>query len=799
MKINKRKKISVLSLCLTLSLIFFITFMTYGFAHYEKLLVFNGDVTLIPDGKLQITNITLVDSSNVIHSEIPTFIDNTINFYVTFSGTDNSYYITYSVDIVNNSSYDFIYNEFQLTPVVTSDGGAIGVLSMNIEGIEDGRVIKAKDSITVTVTLSLNVDDVNQIYNASGDINVDTDVQDGGELLATLDVISNDLRGENEFSEVKLSLINTYPRNINFRPGSTNSNFYFADSDGNKLENLTINANTTQDFTIYVRKSEKSFFATTEDSTVMKLITDTTNNIIVGEIDLLVDVTTIIVEDKPIITSLDINGNSVNTNTATIDVSWTGYYNGTADGFVYNVLLYNTRTNGVTEVTVDSSSYTYQFTITEAGNYYAVVYGTANDGKSGKDFQDIEDSPYCKKTSIVSYYNIVVQFTNVSFSGPKLVKEGDTFTGTLSTTSSYTIPNDMEVYMGNTLLTSGTDRDYWFTGRTGREGNFSMYKAADGDVKLIMVGVESSSSGGCLVEGTKILLADGSEKNIEDIDYDDLLLVWDYEHGKFTYQYPIWIEKPFKINKYTKITFSDGSTLNVAIDHALYSYDLNLFVNVNDVDNFKVGTTVAKMNDKYELEKVMVTKIETISEETFYYHIVSTRYYNVIANNLLTTDDVVFVSNLYGFEDNAVWPDIRNEIIKSKDNLYGYNNFDSFLPYYMFKGLRVEEGKVLQEYISLDEFKYYLLTNQMNLDILSSPLKNEFGKNVWMVTTSDDIILSDNKDKYLVEEGALYKLPEPKINDKFLYWYNTSDGKKYYVNDSVIIWHGTHFVAMYSE
>ena len=46
---------------------------------------------------------------------------------------------------------------------------------------------------------------------------------------------------------------------------------------------------------------------------------------------------------------------------------------------------------------------------------------------------------------------------------------------------------------------------------------------------------------------------------IEDIDYDDLLLVWDYEHGKFTYQYPIWIEEPFKINKYT------NSITNVSI------------------------------------------------------------------------------------------------------------------------------------------------------------------------------------------------------------------------------------------
>ena len=139
------------------------------------------------------------------------------------------------------------------------------------------------------------------------------------------------------------------------------------------------------------------------------------------------------------------------------------------------------------------------------------------------------------------------------------------------------------------------------------------------------------------------------------------------------------------------------------------------------------------------------------------------------------------------------------DIISSKDNLYDYKEFNSFLPYYMFKGLRVEEGKVLEEYISLEDFKYYLLTNQMNLDILKTPIKNKLGKNIWMVTTSDDVVVDSNKSKFQVEEGSIYELSEPKNKDNFLYWYNVSDGRKYNIGDKIEIWHGTHFVATYDD
>ena len=70
---------------------------------------------------------------------------------------------------------------------------------------------------------------------------------------------------------------------------------------------------------------------------------------------------------------------------------------------------------------------------------------------------------------------------------------------------------------------------------------------------------------------------------------------------------------------------------------------------------------------------------------------------------------------------------------------------------------------------------------------------------MWMVTTSDDIITETNKSKYLVKEETIYTIPKPKNIDNFLYWYNTSDGKKYNIGDNIKIWHGTHLEAVYKN
>jgi hypothetical protein len=213
-------------------------------------------------------------------------------------------------------------------------------------------------------------------------------------------------------------------------------------------------------------------------------------------------------------------------------------------------------------------------------------------------------------------------------------------------------------------------------------------------------------------------MADGSEKPIEDITYDDSLLVWSYEEGKTVSRKPVWIEKKAETTTYQLNEFSDGTTLKTFGGHGVFSIELNRFVSVDNREEFYVGMHIYKLNDANKLEPVEVTKISTIKESTKYYHVVSTEFYNIIANSLLTTDDMVILSNLYGFDEEVKWPSLRNEIIKDKNNLYDYADFD-FMPRWMFDGMRIEEGKYLDTIgiLPKDILIEYLKNNPMNPEL----------------------------------------------------------------------------------
>lgn len=304
-----------------------------------------------------------------------------------------------------------------------------------------------------------------------------------------------------------------------------------------------------------------------------------------------------------------------------------------------------------------------------------------------------------------------------------------------------------------------------------------------------------SSSGGkvCLVENTKVTLADGSEKNIQDIGYDDLLKVWSYEQGRFVYEYPIWIEKEGTSEEYQKTTFSDGTVLNTVGDHSIYSMDANAFVSVTDRDNFKIGTRVAKYNNN-EIEVVTVDKIEFIEKNVKYYYVASTRYYNIISNNIITADGLTLLSNLYGF-DNMKWPSVYKDFVNDKNNLYTKQELE--LPDYLYYGLRAYEAKRFKDILPLEMFKVWSKENLLNEQMIKLPITDNHNNRLWKVTTSNDFNFKNKSLMYT--EGSVYRLPfgPSRENQRFVGWYNMADGKMYKENELVRVVHGMHFEAVW--
>ena len=187
----------------------------------------------------------------------------------------------------------------------------------------------------------------------------------------------------------------------------------------------------------------------------------------------------------------------------------------------------------------------------------------------------------------------------------------------------------------------------------------------------------------CFIRGTKIYLADGQKKNIEDVNYEDKLLVWNFDEGKYDESTPLWIKKSERAVWYYLLRFSDGTELKVTgtypKSHSLFSVEDGAFVHSNEL----VGKKVYSVNGI-----VTLLSCEMIKEDVEYYNIITSYHMNLFANGILASTSL---NNLYPINDMKFIKDARPRILKES---YGQDIDDTY-----YLGMRLNEQKLSREYI----------------------------------------------------------------------------------------------------
>ncbi len=771
---NKRFIISILMLIIFL-------FTTTGYALYGKTLEITGLSKVKKNGIVEITNVQLIDSSNV-KSNNTTYEGTNIKLDLSFNnnGQDAEYYATYEVTMENNSFYYYEFTSTNLDSNIDATSSNVKV-SFQLLNMSEGDTIKSGQTKTFQVKIIATLlDEVEGDINVQGDLTNDLEQENVGSLIGSLTGnTSGDLTGTGKSARFNAELVNTFEYNKNFTLSLSNSShFNITNCNGNDLGTMTINSNSTNNYNFCVERKSNVEFATSPQQVSVILKSANVPDTSIGTISLAVDINQAIDDhEAPIISNVTVNKH---TQKGSVTLSWDGNDDNSIEN--YKILVYE-KQNGsyLSPTTITTQVNNYTFDNINETTYYFVVYGIdelENTATQEEIDSATTSSGHASKTNEVSFrwtYNVDTSgLDGITSNGASTVLEGATYTTTLRASTLRELPSSIEIKMGGVTLTQGSQYSY-----NSNNGSVSIPNVT-GDISI------SGRSEGCLVEGTKILLANGKTKKIENITYKDLLKVWSYDEGKMSYEYPIWIEKKRKSNKYIEITFEDNTNLKIVSKHGLYSIKEKRFISTAD-ENFKVGIVVAKIKNN-KIKPLRVIKIEEKEETVNYYHIVSTRYYNVIANNILTTDDEVTLSNLYQFDDNIKWID-RKEVLKDKNNSYNYSDFKDTVPYYLYKGLRVGEIKYLinQGYLTKNDFINYLANNQMNLNMYKKPITKK-NTRYWMVTTSLDKV--KKKDKYLKKEGSLYKLPKAKTKC----FYNTADDKCYKPGDKVKVYTGMHFI-----
>ena len=234
-----------------------------------------------------------------------------------------------------------------------------------------------------------------------------------------------------------------------------------------------------------------------------------------------------------------------------------------------------------------------------------------------------------------SRYQLVV--TEVYDGGSAAIKYKDGTSATVGAGTYQNVVSIQDVYYGGDL-----SQRYTLTDSSGNTHSVPYTLTSNTTIEI-------SSDHPCIIEDTQITLANGTTKAIEDITYDDELLVWNFYDGKFDKAKPSWIKVEETATRYNLVKFSNGSEVGFVGPggdigyHRIFNKEAKAFTHtgVKDTPN---GTTTFAQDGTFPT----VISQEVVEKEVKFYNVITDKHYNLFANGILTS---CRLSNKYRIED----------------------------------------------------------------------------------------------------------------------------------------------------
>lgn len=212
----------------------------------------------------------------------------------------------------------------------------------------------------------------------------------------------------------------------------------------------------------------------------------------------------------------------------------------------------------------------------------------------------------------------------------------------------------------------------------------------------------SSSNPGCLVEGTQITLYDGSKKAVEDLQIGDVLAVFNHETGRYE-------AAPLLVNVHANVAadyydvmnlrFTNGKSLRIVDEHALFDKTLNQYVNINRKNfNAFIGHTFVVseyINGEMQSNLTTLDRIDVTRELVKIFNPASVWHINLIANDMLTFS--AGMVNLFEYDDNMQYDAVAMERDIAQYGLYTYDDFKDYIPIEVFNAFPFKYYKVAIE------------------------------------------------------------------------------------------------------
>ena len=346
--------------------------------------------------------------------------------------------------------------------------------------------------------------------------------------------------------------------------------------------------------------------------------------------------------------------------------SITGYIITSAPGTIQATVSGNVTTGIVTGLTNGTS---YTFTV--------AAVNSVNTGPSSTASASIAPVSTTTPTVTTTSY---VQTVNYQ---PSSVK----FTGLITSNGGATITSMGAVYSvsNSTPTLSDIVREYTPLKQSGSfelDGPASGTQGQNTYARAYATNSEGTSYGSvlnlnisiCLAKGTLITLLNGEKKAIENIDYADRIVVWDFDLGVFSEAKALWIKKAETANQYNLLNFSDGTSLKTINQHRIFNKEKGMFT-YPMTDATPVGSTT--FNDS-GAEVTLISKTIMV-EEVIYYNVITNIHINLFANGILTS-----------CRYNNIYPITHMKFVKENRPIVPKSKYPASIGAY-YEGLRLAE------------------------------------------------------------------------------------------------------------
>lgn len=291
----------------------------------------------------------------------------------------------------------------------------------------------------------------------------------------------------------------------------------------------------------------------------------------------------------------------------------------------------------LTEAVIKGSTTTVDLStlLTEAGTYSITAKASAanfNDSAASSAVEYIVQAAQKYTITVTNTGNYDITFTQ---NGKTLTTVGGRASGSFEAEAGTVTSNTDALYMDSaTVCTGGVTVD----STTSTRPTFTI--TGDGTITV---------DPWCLIEGTQITLADGSTKAVENITYDDELLVWNFYAGRFDTAKPKWIKVEETAPRYNLVKFSNGSEVGFVGAggekgyHRIFNKEAGAFTHTGCKDTPN-GTTTFAQDETFPT----VISQEVVEKEVKFYNVITENHYNLFANGILTS---CRLSNKYRIED----------------------------------------------------------------------------------------------------------------------------------------------------